>query len=90
MKRLFFFLAASALLYTSCGSSSDKGNMESNDSKGINIAPSALATNIDPVCEMDMSNRKIADTTTLNGKIYAFCNTGCKEEFRAHPEKYLK
>jgi YHS domain-containing protein len=39
---------------------------------------------------MDMTQTKIADTLTHNGGLYAFCNSGCKEEFSANPEKYLK
>ncbi len=82
-------LLLAGLLYA-CGNAESNHNMNTS-STGINISPEMLGDNtIDPICKMDMTKSKIADTLTYNGKLYAFCNTGCKEEFQANPEKYLK
>lgn len=82
-------LLLSGLLYA-CGSAESSHDMNTS-SIGINISPEILGDNtLDPICEMDMTKSKIADTLTYNGKLYAFCSTGCKEEFQASPEKYLK
>ena len=89
MKGLYFSITIAALMAYGCGGSSNKKSMQTN-SAGISISPTLLATNLDPVCNMDMSQSKIADTALVNGKIYAFCNPGCKEEFKANPEKFLK
>lgn len=48
-----------------------------------------LAMNTDPVCGMPV-DQEYADTAVYNGKVYAFCSTGCKEEFLMEPETYIK
>ena len=40
-----------------------------------------LSSKTDPVCEMELDSEMIADTALVGGKIYGFCNVGCKEEF---------
>jgi YHS domain-containing protein len=88
MRTLIFFLALTTAL-ASCNSGGSNQSMESS-SEGINISPELLAQTTDPICGMDMTQSKIADTVTVDGKLYAFCNPGCKEEFVADPAKYLK
>jgi YHS domain-containing protein len=87
MRTIFFFITFSVIV-AACNSGGN-GNMQSS-SEGINISPELLAQKTDPVCGMDMTRTKIADTATVNSKLYAFCNPGCKEEFVADPSKYLK
>ncbi|MDO8365239.1 MAG: YHS domain-containing protein [Saprospiraceae bacterium] len=45
------------------------------------------ATDIDLVCEMKV-DKTTEDTVHYNGKIYGFCNPGCKETFQENPAKY--
>ena len=45
---------------------------------------------IDPVCDMNVDEKKAAATSQYNGKTYYFCAIGCKKAFDADPEKYLK
>lgn len=45
------------------------------------------ATNLDLVCEMKV-DQTVEDTVHYNGKIYGFCNPGCKETFLENPTKY--
>jgi YHS domain-containing protein len=45
------------------------------------------ATNLDLVCEMKIK-QTVEDTVHYNGKIYGFCNPGCKEKFLENPVKY--
>ena len=45
------------------------------------------ATNLDLVCEMKVK-QTVEDTVHYNGKIYGFCNPGCKEKFQENPTKY--
>lgn len=40
----------------------------------------ALASPTDTICGMTVKS-VCADTLTLNGKLYGFCSTGCKEMF---------
>jgi len=43
----------------------------------------------DPVCGMDVDEKKAAATSTHDGKTYYFCAKGCKNAFDKEPEKYL-
>ena len=43
----------------------------------------------DPVCNMDVDEKKAAATADYKGKTYYFCAPGCKKAFLQNPEKYL-
>ncbi|MBI5188661.1 MAG: YHS domain-containing protein [Nitrospirae bacterium] len=43
----------------------------------------------DPVCNMDVDEKKAAATSVYKGKAYYFCAKGCKERFDKDPEKYV-
>jgi len=42
----------------------------------------------DPVCGMDVDEKKNPPTSTYHGKQYAFCGQNCKKMFDQNPEKY--
>ncbi|MBI4288821.1 MAG: YHS domain-containing protein [Chloroflexi bacterium] len=44
----------------------------------------------DPVCNMDVDEKKAAAKSDYQGKTYYFCAVGCKKAFDANPQKYLK
>jgi Cu+-exporting ATPase len=44
---------------------------------------------IDPVCHMEVDEKKAAATSDYQGKKYYFCAVACKKAFDANPEKYL-
>jgi len=44
----------------------------------------------DPVCGMEVDEKKAAATSEHMGKTYNFCAPGCKQAFDENPEKYLK
>ena len=44
---------------------------------------------IDPVCKMEVDEKKAAATSEYKGKKYYFCAVGCKKAFDEKPEKYL-
>jgi len=44
----------------------------------------------DPVCGMEVDEKKAAATSKRKGKTYYFCAPGCKKAFDRNPEKYLK
>ena len=44
----------------------------------------------DPVCNMDVDEKKAAATADYKGKTYYFCAAGCKKAFLQNPEKYLR
>jgi P-type Cu+ transporter len=47
-------------------------------------------TAMDPVCHMEVDPAKAAGKSEYQGKMYYFCNPGCKAEFDKNPGKYVK
>ncbi|MFB3925509.1 MAG: YHS domain-containing protein [Syntrophales bacterium] len=44
---------------------------------------------IDPVCKMEIDEKKSRCRSEYNGKTYHFCSQECKEEFDEDPEEYV-
>lgn len=44
----------------------------------------------DPVCGMEVDEKKASATSEYKGKTYYFCAPSCKKAFDENPEKYLK
>ncbi len=44
----------------------------------------------DPVCHMDVDEKKAAATLDYRGKTYYFCAVGCKDKFAQTPEKFVQ
>jgi len=42
----------------------------------------------DPVCGMDVDEKKAAATSEYQGRTYYFCAPGCKRAFDKEPAKY--
>jgi len=42
----------------------------------------------DPVCGMDVDERKASATSEYRGRTYYFCSKGCKTAFDKDPEKF--
>lgn len=45
---------------------------------------------VDPVCKMQVDEKKATATSVYKGTTYYFCATGCKKAFDSAPEKYLE
>jgi YHS domain-containing protein len=43
---------------------------------------------IDPVCGMEVEEKKAKYVSEYDGKKYYFCAAGCKKEFDKNPKKY--
>jgi YHS domain-containing protein len=43
----------------------------------------------DPVCNMNIDEKKAAATSIYKGKTYYFCAKGCKDKFDKDPEKFV-
>ena len=44
----------------------------------------------DPVCGMEVDEKKAAATAAYKGHTYYFCAAACKRAFEKDPEKYLE
>lgn len=42
----------------------------------------------DPVCGMQVDEKKAAGSATHGGRTYYFCSAGCKATFEKAPDKY--
>jgi Cu+-exporting ATPase len=42
----------------------------------------------DPVCGMQVHEKKAAGSATHGGRTYYFCSAGCKATFEKAPDKY--
>ncbi|MCJ7663852.1 MAG: YHS domain-containing protein [Desulfobacterales bacterium] len=45
---------------------------------------------IDPVCNMEVDEKKAPATCEYKGKKYYFCAVGCKERFSKDPERFIQ
>ena len=45
---------------------------------------------VDPICKMQVDEKKAAATSVYGGKTYYFCCEGCKKTFEKSPEKYVE
>ncbi|OGP53965.1 MAG: YHS domain-containing protein [Deltaproteobacteria bacterium RBG_13_52_11] len=45
---------------------------------------------IDPVCGMEVDEKKAPAQYDYKGKKYYFCAVGCKEKFAKDPERFIK
>lgn len=43
----------------------------------------------DPVCGMSTAVH-MKDTLSYEGRLYGFCSSNCKDEFKKDPKKYVK
>ena len=43
----------------------------------------------DPVCGMEVDEKKAAATAVYQGATYYFCAVACKDAFNRDPQKYL-
>jgi Cu+-exporting ATPase len=44
----------------------------------------------DPVCNMNVDEKKAAASSVYKGITYYFCAKGCKDKFDKDPEKFIK
>ncbi|MEM4307766.1 MAG: YHS domain-containing protein [Thermoplasmata archaeon] len=47
-------------------------------------------TAIDPVCKMNVEEKKAKYTSIYKGKTYYFCALGCKKAFDREPQRYIE
>ena len=43
----------------------------------------------DPVCGMQVDEKKAAGKSEYQGQTYYFCSPGCKQSFDKEPQKYV-
>jgi YHS domain-containing protein len=48
-----------------------------------------MATHADPVCGMQVDEKKAAAQSQRQGQTYFFCSQGCKQKFDQNPQQYV-
>lgn len=82
--RKAILIGAAAFLITACNNENHGEHSVTApkaEAKKFQFDVANLFSKTDPICEMELDNEIIADTALVEGKIYGFCHTGCKEEF---------
>ncbi len=88
MKYVFIVVCALALSACSQNNKSAETNATAEKPK-TETAKVTFASDKDFVCGMTVS-ADAKDTATVDGKLYGFCSSTCKEKFVNDPKAYLK
>ncbi|MDR1876235.1 MAG: YHS domain-containing protein [Flavobacteriaceae bacterium] len=80
----FLILTGCISLVISCESGEKK-----HSTGAASLTDVKVVNELDPVCGMSTSEH-LKDTLTYEGKLYGFCSTNCKEEFKESPKDFLK
>lgn len=89
---ILIFAIALGFFLASCNAPTSENNSSTAPvpHKELTVKAADLSFKKDFVCEMDIDDETLADTTLYEGKLLGFCNVGCKEEFLKDPKKYIK
>lgn len=89
----FLFAAVISVMIAACSNNQNQPEQKAVPEKvtmanesGIKLAEGMLASKVDSVCGMEVSNEP-GDTATVDGKLYGFCSSGCKDSFIAEHKK---
>lgn len=91
MTKKILYLALFSISTLSCAQETPKVKHADKQklSSKLNIKDLKVVNEEDPVCHMKTSEF-LKDTAIYKGKVYGFCNTYCKQEFKKEPKKYSK
>lgn len=78
-----------SVFITSCAQETPKVKHAKKMTSGKNLTNIKIVNAQDPVCQMKTADF-LKDTAVYNNKTYGFCSSSCKDEFKAHPEKYVR
>lgn len=86
MKKNIKFIALNIIVMMWMTSCEFKNNKDI--SKEEILSNVKVVNEVDPVCRMS-THENLKDTLNYQGKLYGFCSSHCKEEFKKNPGKYL-
>lgn len=86
MKKNIKFIALNIIVMMWMNSCELKNNKDT--SKDEILSNVKVVNEVDPVCSMS-TDENLKDTLNYQGKLYGFCSSHCKEEFKKNPGKYL-
>lgn len=84
--KIKFLIPIMMFIALGCSSAQEE---KTTSAEAISFENVQLDSDKDPVCGMSVK-KHVKDTTLYQGKVYGFCNVGCKKSFNDKPEDYLK
>lgn len=89
MKKLYCITVFSGFLLLMFSCNQNKMEVKHATASKINQKNVMIVNKEDPICGMDVTEN-FSDTAVYKGKVYGFCSSVCKGEFKKEPQKYIK
>jgi len=87
---VMFFMSPSVFAESDKAAGHDHGMMQKGDMQNEQKDPVDAGNKICPVSGEEIGDSMMKATYEYEGRIYNFCCTGCIDEFKKDPEKYIK
>lgn len=82
-------MALLSITLFSCAKEPQVKHKSDMDSSGENIKNVQVVNEEDPICHMKTAG-SLKDTAVYKTKVYGFCSSYCKDEFKKNPESYAQ
>ncbi|MGE8552459.1 MAG: YHS domain-containing protein [Chryseobacterium jejuense] len=89
MKSPIILMALLSITLFSCAKEPQVKHKSDMDSSGENIKNVQVVNEEDPICHMKTAG-SLKDTAVYKTKVYGFCSSYCKDEFKKNPESYAQ
>lgn len=89
MKSQIILMALLSITLFSCAKEPQVKHASHMDSSGENIKNVQVVNEEDPICHMKTAG-SLKDTAVYKTKVYGFCSSYCKDEFKKNPESYAQ
>ncbi|WP_089734717.1 YHS domain-containing protein [Chryseobacterium jejuense] len=89
MKSPIILIALLSITLFSCAKEPQVKHKSNMDSSGENIKNVQVVNEEDPICHMKTAG-SLKDTAVYKAKVYGFCSSYCKDEFKKNPESYAQ
>lgn len=89
MKSPIILMALLSITLFSCAKEPQVKHTNKMDSSGENIKNVQVVNEEDPICHMKTAGFT-KDTAAYKNKIYGFCSSYCKDEFKKNPASYAQ
>ncbi|MDM1553600.1 YHS domain-containing protein [Chryseobacterium indologenes] len=89
MKSPIILTALLSIALLSCAKEPQVKHKMNMSTSGENIKNVQVVNEEDPICHMKTAG-SLKDTAVYKAKVYGFCSSYCKDEFKKNPENYAQ
>lgn len=89
MRKMMTIAAISLCLFACNQKTANETSTPAPEAKPVILKSSLASSKCLPCGDMELTEGEIADTMTVDGKVYGFCSPECKESFAANPSQFL-